>query len=219
MQVAPSVYFYPFTSFSENNANSVIISGPETVLIDPGHKHLWPQLARQIEADGLSPADISMVLHTHCHPDHMEAGEILEREYRAVQAMGEVEAEFLQGPGLEFFPWMGLDYPTGSIGRTLSEGPLDLGDKTVQLYLCPGHTPGSLCIHYPEAKVLITGDVIFAQSVGRTDFNGGDHKALAASIEKLSLLPDVEMVLPGHGPSVIGAAKVAANFRSVKAYF
>lgn len=219
MQVAPSVYFYPFTSFSENNSNSVIISGPETVLIDPGHKHLWPQLLRQIVADGLNPADISMVLHTHCHPDHMEAGEILEREYGAVQAMSEVEAKFLQGPGREFFPWMGLDYPSGSIDRLLSEGPLDLGDKTVQLYLCPGHSPGSLCIHYPEAKALITGDVIFAQSVGRSDFEGGDQRALGESIERLSQLPDVEMILPGHGPSVIGADKVAANFRSVRVYF
>lgn len=219
MQVAPSVYFYPFTSFSENNANSIIIDGPEKVLIDPGHKHLWPQLVRQIEADGLSPADISLVIHTHCHPDHMEAGEILETEYGAVQAMSEVESEFLRGPGMEFFPWMGLDYPRGSIGRTLNEGPLNLGDKTVYLYLCPGHTPGSLCIHYPEAKILITGDVLFAQSVGRTDFEGGNHPALADSIEKLSKLPNVDLILPGHGPSVVGAAKVAANFKAVRAYF
>lgn len=218
MQVAPSVYFYPFTSFSENNANSIIIDGPEMVLIDPGHKHLWPSLARKIEADGLSPADISLVLHTHCHPDHMEAGEFLEMEYGAVQAMGEVESEYLQGPGRELFPWMGLDYPKGTIGRTLQEGPLNLGDKSVDLYLCPGHTPGSLCIHYPQSKVLITGDVIFAQSFGRTDFPGGSQRDLTASIEKLAALPDVEMMLPGHGPSVIGAQKVASNFRTVLAF-
>lgn len=219
MQIAPSVYFYPFTSMSENNCNTVILDGPEKVLIDPGHKHLWPQLKQQIEADGLSPEDITLVIHTHCHPDHMEAGEILEFEYGATQAMGSVEAEFFKGPGLEFFPWMGLDYPRGTIGRTLEEGPLDLGDKTVYLYQSPGHTPGSLCIHWPEAKVLITGDVIFARSVGRSDFKGGDQSALAASIQKLSTLQDVEVVLPGHGPSVIGADKVAANFQMVKAYF
>ncbi|MDR1045278.1 MAG: MBL fold metallo-hydrolase [Candidatus Adiutrix sp.] len=219
MQIAPSVYFYPFTSFSENNCNSIIIDGPEKVLIDPGHKHLWPQLVRQIEADGLSPADISLVLHTHCHPDHMEAGEILEFEYGATQAMSGIEAEFLNEFGRDFFPWMGLDYPQGSLGRQLEPGPLNLGDKTLELYLSPGHTPGSLCLHWPEAKVLISGDVIFAHSVGRSDFKGGDHQALAGSIARLAALPDVDILLPGHGPSIIGADKVAANFQAVKAYF
>lgn len=219
MQIAPSVYFYPFTSMRENNCNTIIIDGPEKVLIDPGHKHLWPQLKEQIEADGLSPADISLVLHTHCHPDHMEAGEILEFDYGAVQAMSEVEAEFLRGPGREMFPWMGLDYPRGSVGRLLSEGPLDLGDKTVQLYLAPGHTPGSLCLHWPEAGLLVTGDVLFAHSVGRSDFPGGDHLALGASIERLSALSGLEMILPGHGPSIIGADRVRANFQAVRSFF
>lgn len=219
MQIAPQVYFYPFTSMAENNCNTVIIDGPEKVIIDPGHKHLWPELKKSIEADGLNPRDISLVIHTHCHPDHMEAGEILEMEYGATQAMSEVETAFLAGPGREFFPWMGLDYPRGSIGRTLEEGPLDLGDKTVYLYLSPGHTPGSLCLHWPETKVLITGDVIFAHSVGRTDFPGGDSRALKASIETLAELSDVDVLLPGHGPSVLGADKVAANYRAVSAYF
>lgn len=219
MQIAPSVYFYPFTSTSENNCNTIILDGPEKVLIDPGHKHLWPKLVRQIEADGLSPADISLVIHTHCHPDHMEAGEILEFDHGAVQAMSEVEADFLRGPGREFFPWMGLDYPQGSIGRALSEGPLDLGDKTLDLYLIPGHTPGSLCLHWPEAGLLITGDVLFAHSVGRTDFPGGDHQALGTGIERLAALPKVEIVLPGHGPSVVGADRVKANFQAVRSFF
>ena len=219
MQIAPSVYFYPFTSFRENNCNTIIIDGPEKVLIDPGHKHLWPELKDQIVADGLNPADITLVIHTHCHPDHMEAGAILEREYGATQAMSSVEAEFYQGPGREFFPWMGVDYPDGTIGRTLEEGPLDLGDKTVYLYLCPGHSPGSLCLHWPETKVLITGDVLFNHSVGRSDFQGGSYEALAESVKRLSALQDVEIILPGHGPSVIGADKVAENYRAVAGYF
>lgn len=218
MQIAPSVYFYPFTSQLENNCNTIIIDGPEKVMIDPGHKHLWPQLVGQIEADGLSPADISLVIHTHCHPDHMEAGEILEFEYGATQAMSEPDLEYLRGPGLGLFDWMGLDHPRGSIGRTLTEGPLDLGDKTIDLYLCPGHSPGSLCLHWPEAGVLITGDVIFARSFGRTDFPQGDSRALAASIDRLSALPKVEIMLPGHGPSIIGADRVRENFQLVKSF-
>lgn len=219
MQIAPSVYFYPFTSRRENNCNTILIDGPEKILIDPGHKHLWPELKAKIEDDGLNPADISLVFHTHCHPDHMEAGEILEFDYGAVQAMSSQELEFLQGEGRDFFPWMGLDYPKGTIGRTLEEGPLDLGDKTVYLYLAPGHSPGSLCLHYPEAKVLVVGDVIFAHSVGRSDFAGGDHQALAASVAKLATLKDVEIILPGHGPAIMGAARVAENYQVIKSFF
>lgn len=219
MLIAPSVYFYPFTAPNENNCNTIVLDGPEKMLIDPGHKHLWPDLARRMEEDGLSPRDISLVLHTHCHPDHMEAGEILEFEYGATQALSAPEAEFLAGPGREFFPWMGLDYPQGAIGRLLEPGPLDLGDKVVQLHLAPGHTPGSLCLHWPEAGVLITGDVIFARSVGRTDFQGGDHQALSSSINRLAELPAVELLLPGHGPAVIGRDKVAANFQTARRFF
>ncbi len=219
MQVAPGVYFYPFTSYMENNCNSILVDGPEKLLIDPGHKHLWPDLKKAIEADGFLADDIQLVLHTHCHPDHMEAGEILEFEYGAVQAMSAVEIEYLAGAGKDFFPMMGLDQPKGSIGRVVAEGPLTLGDKSLQIYFAPGHTPGHICIHWPERKVLITGDVIFARSVGRTDFEGGNFEALAASVEKLAALPDVDMILPGHGPAVIGADKVRANFEAVKPYF
>ncbi len=219
MKIAPSVYFYPFTSFLDNNCNSILIDGETKVLIDPGHKRFWPDLKEMMEKDGFNPADISLVIHTHCHPDHMEAGEFLEKEYGAVQAMGRLEHEFLQGPGLEFFPWMGLEVPTGNITRFLDEGPLDLGDKTLELYLAPGHTPGSLCIHWPEAKVLITGDVVFAQSVGRSDFAGGNNGALGATVERLSQLKDIDFLLPGHGPAVEGEAQVAKNFEVVQRFF
>jgi glyoxylase-like metal-dependent hydrolase (beta-lactamase superfamily II) len=219
MQVAPSVYFYPFSSSGENNCNTIVLDGPEKVIIDPGHKHLWPSLAAKLEQDGLSPRDLSLVLHTHCHPDHMEAGEFLEFDHGAVQAMSATEAEFLAGEGREFFPWMGLDYPRGSIGRLLEPGPLDLGDKVIELHPTPGHTPGSLCFHWPEAGVLITGDVIFAGSIGRTDFKGCSPQALAASIKLLAGLENVEMILPGHGPAVVGADRVRANFRTALRYF
>jgi glyoxylase-like metal-dependent hydrolase (beta-lactamase superfamily II) len=215
MRIAPSVYFYPFSSARENNCNTIVLDGPEKVLIDPGHKHLWPALVTKLAEDGLNPGDISLVLHTHCHPDHMEAGELLEFGHGAVQAMSTVEAEFLAGPGREFFPLMGLDYPRGSIGRLLSPGPLDLGDKVVDLHLTPGHSPGSLCLHWPEAGVLITGDVLFNGSHGRTDFQGGDLDVLEASIDRLAELENVDLVLPGHGPAIVGADQIKANFKRV----
>jgi glyoxylase-like metal-dependent hydrolase (beta-lactamase superfamily II) len=218
MKLLPSVFYYPFTASIENNCNTVVINGAELVIIDPGHKHLWPKLKQSIIDDGLNPADIKLVLHTHCHPDHMEAGQILEEDYGAVQAMSPQEKEFFDGPGLKFFPMMGLDYPRGHIGRLIPEGTLDLGDKTLQLYLTPGHTPGSLCIHWPETGLLISGDLIFKGSYGRTDFPGGNHNALFSSIKRISELADLKMILTGHGPSIVGKNSVESNFRDIFRY-
>jgi glyoxylase-like metal-dependent hydrolase (beta-lactamase superfamily II) len=219
MKILPFVFYYPFTASAENNCNSTILNGPEMILIDPGHKHLWPKLKQSIIEDGLNPADIKMVLHTHCHPDHMEAGQILEEDYGTVQAMSPQEKEFYDGPGLKFFPWMGLDFPRGHIGRLIPEGPLDLGNKTVQLYLTPGHTPGSLCVHWPEAGLLIGGDLVFKGGYGRTDFPGGDPEALLASLERISKLEGLEMILTGHGPSIVGKNSVESNFKEIFRFF
>jgi glyoxylase-like metal-dependent hydrolase (beta-lactamase superfamily II) len=215
MQITKSIYFYPFISSAENNCNTIVIDGQEKIIIDPGHKHLWPKLRSLIAEDGLNPADFKLVLHTHCHPDHMEAGQILEEDYGAVQAMSSTEKEFYDGPGLSFFSWMGLDLPGGHISRVMEEGPLELADKNLELYLTPGHTPGSLCIHWPKESLLVTGDLIFASSYGRTDFNGGNQDTIAASILRMSKVDDVAVLLPGHGPAIMGASKVARNFQTV----
>ena len=218
MNIAPSVYFYP--AHAGDGCNSIILDGPKKVLIDPGHKCYWPTLKKDIEADGFNIKDISLVVYTHCHPDHMEAGEILEKEYGIPQAMGSVEAEFYKGPGQDFFPMMQMEIPQVTISQLLEAGPLDLGDRTINMYLAPGHTPGSLCFHCPKSQVLITGDVLFARSVGRWDFPGGDLSALSASIQQLSEIKDVKTLLPGHGPAVEGVPQVEANFQDViKAYF
>jgi glyoxylase-like metal-dependent hydrolase (beta-lactamase superfamily II) len=219
MQLAPSIFFYPFTSLAENNCNTVIIDGPEKVIIDPGHKHLWPKLRRQIVADGFNPADLNLVIHTHCHPDHMEAGQILEQDYGAVQAMSLAEKDFYDGPGLKFFSMMGLDVPGGSVTRLLSEGAFDLGDKTLDLHLTPGHTPGGLCLHWKEAGLLVVGDLIFYRSYGRTDFPGGDAGQLVESIKRMSQLTGVKMLIPGHGRALLSAAEVAENFSWVLSGF
>jgi glyoxylase-like metal-dependent hydrolase (beta-lactamase superfamily II) len=67
--------------------------------------------------------------------------------------------------------------------------------------------------------VLITGDVLFAGSIGRSDFKGGDIRALEASLNYLSGLEKVDLVLPGHGPAVVGADRIKANFKTVRRFF
>lgn len=77
---------------------------------------------------------------------------------------------------------------------------MNLGNDALQVIWAPGHSPGSICFYHQEQQLLIGGDVLFHQSIGRTDLPGGDHQTLLNSIrEKLWVLPDEVKVFPGHG--------------------
>jgi glyoxylase-like metal-dependent hydrolase (beta-lactamase superfamily II) len=177
---------------------------------------LWPYLERAIEKEcRISPGDFSFVLYTHSHPDHLDAGSLLEERYKLRQAMSLEEKTFLEGPGLSIFRWMGLDPPTGTISRILKDGPLELEDKLLQVYLTPGHTPGGICLHWPEKRILITGDLIFARSFGRVDLEGGDARAILDSIKRMAALDQVDTIIPGHGPTIQGRDRVNQNYEFI----
>jgi glyoxylase-like metal-dependent hydrolase (beta-lactamase superfamily II) len=101
----------------------------------------------------------------------------------------------------------------------LAEGPLELDDKVLKLYLTPGHSPGSLCIHWPERGILLTGDLIFARGFGRVDLAGGDPLALVDSIKRMAALDQVDIIVPGHGPSIVGRQQVLKNYEAIFASF
>ena len=94
-------------------------------------------------------------------------------------------------------------------------GGLIIGRHEFQIIVTPGHTPGGLSVYWPRHKILISGDIIFMQSVGRSDFPEGDSRALKESVEHLSKLP-VKLLVPGHGPAIQGAEKVRNNFEFVR---
>jgi glyoxylase-like metal-dependent hydrolase (beta-lactamase superfamily II) len=79
---------------------------------------------------------------------------------------------------------------------------LSFGNYRMEVLHTPGHSPGGVCLYIAEEGLVITGDTLFADGVGRTDFPGGSHKALLESIRTgLMILPDATLVYPGHGPS------------------
>jgi glyoxylase-like metal-dependent hydrolase (beta-lactamase superfamily II) len=208
------VYVYYPQPTGDVCSNTIVIDGKEKIIVDPGLRHLFRYLEKDIkEETKISPEDFSMVIHTHSHPDHMDAGALLEDKYGVVQAMSAEEKEYLEGPGGRgIYQWFGLDFPSGTIGRVLEEGPLKLEDKVLMIYLTPGHSPGSLCIHIPEQKILITGDLIFSRSFGRVDLAGGNPRELVESVKRMAALDPVDFIVPGHGPSVVGRAQVERNF-------
>jgi hydroxyacylglutathione hydrolase len=79
----------------------------------------------------------------------------------------------------------------------------------------PGHSPGSICLYWPEHRVLFTGDLIFSQGIGRTDLPGGDGGLLKESINRLAGL-NVEYILSGHGEVIQGKKEVEDNFRMIE---
>jgi len=87
--------------------------------------------------------------------------------------------------------------------RALVEGEfLELGKDRIDLIHVPGHSKGSIVFHLKKEKLIITGDVLFSMSIGRTDLPGGDYNQLISGIkEKLLILDEDTEVFPGHGPS------------------
>jgi len=218
MKLNDAIYCYQWTNMWENNCNSYILKKDKTViLIDPGLKRYVPALLISVEQDGIKQDDISLVINTHGHPDHLDGNAyFLERNIKV--ALSEEEGKFLQTTGKDFFRMFGLEQPSGQIDVSLTEGPFKHVDIEFEVLLTPGHSPGSICLYWPEQKVLVSGDVVFNQSIGRTDFPGCSGEAMKSSIERLSAL-DVEYLLPGHNEIVQGKQEVKRNFEFIKRAF
>lgn len=199
------------------------------VIIDPGHitnemgEACFDMLIESLLKDGIEAGDIGLILNTHSHPDHCEANEALVQKYSTpLIALSKEEDEFRLTIGERLSAMLGMISPKFETALHLGEGELKLGKVALHCLLTPGHSPGSLCFYWPEKKVLISGDVAFFGSIGRTDFPGGSVAALARSIDKLATL-DVEYLLPGHateyGSIVKGANLVKRNFQALRMIF
>ena len=217
MKLERDLYAYLWQSVYENNCNTYLIRGEVTVLIDPGHSHHIPSLFRQMEQDGISREEIGLVIVTHSHPDHFEGLEAF-KDRPVKIAMNREEANYLKENGKLLFEMMGKPVSEFRVDFYLKEGQLNLGKAPFDIYQTPGHSPGSLSIYWPERKVLFTGDLVFNGGIGRTDFPGGDSKAMKDSIERISRL-DTELLLPGHGEMVAGKERVLQNFELIRQNF
>ena len=97
MRVFDDVNFYPWQSYQENNANSIYIGGKLPTLIDPGHAHLFGNLASAMARDGIDSGRIKLVLFTHAHPDHLEATDLFEDS--VLRAIGDREYAYMKQRG------------------------------------------------------------------------------------------------------------------------
>ena len=217
MKLLDDLYFYPWESMAENNCNSYLIGGALPTLIDPGHHHLFPKLREAMAADGFQPKDIKLIIATHAHPDHFEAIQNFLDLKTRISLHPEAE-RFIEEHGEHFFRVLGMNLPPYRVDFHLVEGELEVGEHRLRVIHTPGHAPGSICIYWSEVKALFAGDVIFSQSLGRTDLPGGNSALLKEAIDRLASL-EVSLLLPGHGPVVQGKGEVKRNFHLVRTMF
>jgi hydroxyacylglutathione hydrolase len=173
----------------------------ECAIIDAGCYTMKEQaeITGFIKAKGLKPVRL---INTHCHIDHIPGMAFISREYG-------LKPEAHPG-GLEFIRHAektGLIYGFNDLEIIIPQIPLKegeavrFGNSELQVVETPGHADGSVCFISHTDKFVITGDVLFYQSIGRTDFPTGDYDLLIKSLrEKLLTLPHDYKVYPGHGP-------------------
>lgn len=193
----------------QENTYILFDDSKECVIIDPGMYTAAEQntVVSFIKQNGLTPV---MLLNTHCHVDHVLGNRFVFDQYGLKPRFHEGESEVLAAV-VAYAPSMGFRYDASPLpDEFLPEtGTISFGNTNLQLIFAPGHSPAHLCFYDQDANILIGGDVLFRNSIGRTDLPGGDYSTLVKNIEeKLFLLPDDCTVYPGHGPeTTIGYEK------------
>ena len=205
------VEIIPVTAFQQNCSLVWCDSTMEGALIDPGgDKEL---LLERVAHHGVK---ITQLLITHAHIDHAGAAADLSEQFD-VPVIGPHEADqfWIDQLGDQSRMFQFPESKPFVPSRWLHQGDeVQVGNEVMQVMHCPGHTPGHVVFHHEELGVLFVGDVIFQNSIGRTDFPQGDHATLIASInDKLMVLDDDVQFVPGHGPmSSIGQERVSNPF-------
>ncbi|MGD8454144.1 MAG: MBL fold metallo-hydrolase [Phycisphaerae bacterium] len=170
-------------------------------IVDPGFSPQAEEIAAALERRGLTA---QAILLTHCHPDHLAGVSAIRAKLPQVPLWApRAEEHMLADPHANLSAQMGFPVTAPAADRLLEPGEEMTLDSTTWMVLdVGGHSPGGLAYYCSAAGVVLTGDALFAGSIGRYDFPGSSGKRLMTNIrENLLTLPSETVVYSGHGPS------------------
>lgn len=208
---------FEFNPFQENTY-VLYDDSRQCIIVDPGciEKEEQFELTSFIEAHEL---EVTKLVNTHCHVDHVLGNAFIKKRYGVQLFIHPLEVPVLKAvsayaPAYGFF-----QYEETTADAFIQEGEkVDFGKTSLQILFVPGHSPGHIAFYDESAGQLISGDVLFYNSIGRTDLPGGNFDVLLKSIrEKLFNLPDDVTVYCGHGQeTTIGFEKKTNPFCAIQ---
>ena len=200
---------FTFNPFSENTYVVWERESNETIVIDPGcfSAKEENELKDFIIEKRLI---VKYLFNTHCHLDHIFGNNFVLNEFQPNYFIPELDKPLLENAQTQA-RLFGMEMPRVQSSETFlsEETSLWIGKDEIKFIFTPGHSPGEFSIYFPQSNICFTGDVLFENSIGRTDLLGGNYQTLIKSIrEKLFTLPEQTEIFPGHGySSTIGKEK------------
>jgi hydroxyacylglutathione hydrolase len=205
---------FTFNPFSEN---TYVIWDEETLegmVVDPGCSDSSEEKTIK---DFISERKIKVkyLIITHCHIDHILGCKFIKEKYSPIYLAPEDDLFLLKSANQQAAEFgVKIKSPPFPDEYLSESSEIILGNSRIKILFTPGHSPGEHCLYFEKEKFCITGDVLFQNSIGRTDLWAGDYSALLNSIKnKLLNLPDDIIIYPGHGDnSKIGIEKIENPF-------